>query len=72
MARRPNTGSRETLTTSELGALRVRLAAMKQYELETFYKATHNACRYDINGRVPCPRIIQEFVTAWKALRKAR
>jgi hypothetical protein len=59
------------LTTSELEALRIRLAAMKQYELEIFYKATHNACRYDINGRVPCPRIIQEFVTAWKALRKA-
>ena len=36
--------------------------------MEIFYKATHNACRCDVNGRVP-PRIIQEFVTAWKALR---
>jgi hypothetical protein len=37
--------------------------------VEIFYKATHNACRCDVNGRVPRPRIIQEFVTAWKALR---
>jgi hypothetical protein len=40
MAPRPNTGSRETLTTAELEALRLRLAAMKQHELEIFYKAT--------------------------------
>jgi hypothetical protein len=70
MARRPNSGSRETLTTVELEALRVRLSAMKPFELEIFYKATHNACRYNVNGRVPCPRAIQEFVQAWKALRK--
>jgi len=70
MARRPNSGSRETLTTVELEALRVRLSAMKPFELEIFYKATHNACRYNVNGRVPCPRAIQEFAQAWKALRK--
>jgi len=72
MARRPNTGSRETLTVSELEELRTRLGGMKPFELEIFYKATHNACRYSVNGRVPCPRAIQEFVQAWKALRKAR
>jgi len=70
MARRPNTGSRETLTAEQLAELRARLTAMKPFELETFYKATHNACRYNVNGRVPCPRAIQEFVQAWKALRK--
>jgi hypothetical protein len=70
MARRPNTGSRETLTAEELAELRARLTAMKPFELEIFYKATHNACRYSVNGRVPCPRAIQEFVQAWKALRK--
>ena len=43
---------------------------MKPFELEIFYKATHNACRYNVNGRVPCPRAIQEFVQAWRALRK--
>lgn len=72
MARRPNTGPKETLTPAELGALRTRLEGMKTYELEIFYKATHNACRYEVNGRVPCPRIVQEFVQAWKALRKMR
>jgi hypothetical protein len=72
MARRPNTGSRETLTTMELEALRERLTAMKPFEIEIFYKATHNACRYNVNGRVPCPRAIQEFVQAWKALRRNR
>ena len=72
MPRRPNTGPRETLTSGEVTALRARLAGMKPYELEIFYKATHNACRYEVNGRVPSPRIIQEFVTAWKVLRKTR
>ena len=72
MARRPNTSSRETLTTVELEALRARLAEMKPFEVAIYYKATHNACGYNVNGRVPCPRAIQEFVQAWKALRKAR
>ena len=70
MARRPNTGGREQLTSAELGELRRRLAAMPGYELEIFYKATLNACRYEA-GRVPSPRIIQELVTAWKVLRKS-
>jgi hypothetical protein len=72
MARRPHTASRETLTATELATLRTRLAAMKPFEIEILYKATHNACRYSVNGRVPCPRAIQEFVQAWKALRKTR
>jgi hypothetical protein len=36
--------------------------------LETFYKATHNACRYAL--RLPSPRLIQELVQAWRALRR--
>ena len=69
MARRPNVGSREQLTPAELRELREKLAAMPRYELEAFYKATHNACRYDVLGRTASPRIIQELVQAWKALR---
>jgi hypothetical protein len=30
---------------------------MPRHELETFYKATHNACRYGL--RLPSPRMIQ-------------
>lgn len=39
----PSTGQ---LTRAELEALRLRLEAMPRHELETFYKATHNACRF--------------------------
>ena len=72
MAKRPNSGHKEQLTTLELKELSDKLSAMKQFEVEIYYKATHNACRYDINGRVPCPRAIQELVQAWKALRRVR
>lgn len=41
---------------------------MPRHELETFYKATHNACRYVM--RLPSPRLIQELVQAWEALRR--
>lgn len=71
MARRPNTGNREQLTPAELADLRRRLSEMSLNNLEIFYRATHNACAYS-GVRVPCPRVIQELVTAWKALRKAR
>lgn len=69
MARKPNTGNKEQLTPAELGELRRRLAAMPSHELEIFYKATHNACRYAA-GKLPSPRILQELVQAWKELRK--
>jgi len=46
----------------------VKLEAMPRHELETFYKATHNACRYVL--RLPSPRLIQELVQAWRALRR--
>jgi hypothetical protein len=72
MTRKPNVGSREQLTPGELADLRRRLAAMATYELEIFYKAAHNACRYEAAGRVPCPRVIQEMVQAWKLLRRGK
>ncbi len=58
----------EQHTHAELKELRLRLEAMPRHELETFYKATHNACRYVM--RLPAPRLIQELVQAWRALRR--
>jgi hypothetical protein len=71
VARRRNTGNREQLTQGELGELRKRLSEMSLSTLEIFYRATHNACAYNAM-RVPSPRLVQELVTAWKALRKVR
>jgi len=68
MTKRSTSPSVEQLTRAELEALRVRLEAMPRHELETFYKATHNARRYVM--RLPSPRLIQELVTAWRALRR--
>ena len=67
MARRSASPSREQLTRAELEALRKKLEAMPRHELETFYKATHNACRYAL--KLPSARLIQELVQAWRALR---
>jgi hypothetical protein len=63
--------SNERLNDSELAALRQRLSAMPLFELENFYKAVHNACRYT-EVRAPAPAVVQEFVQAWKALRRAK
>jgi hypothetical protein len=68
MARRPNRGSSEQLNASELLELRSKLDRMPRHELENFYRATHNACRYAV--RLPSARLIQELVQAWKTLRK--
>ena len=59
----------ETLSKSELAELRQRLADMKASELEIYYQARHNACRYT-GVRVPAPCAVQEFVQAWKQLRR--
>ena len=67
VARRPNSPSQEQLTPAELEELRRKLESMPQHELEIFYKASHNACA--LRMRVPSPRLIQELVQAWKALR---
>jgi len=71
MARRFQTGSREQLTPAELGELRQRLASMTLNELEIYYRASHNSCGYGAM-RLPSARMVQEFVQAWKALRKVR
>jgi hypothetical protein len=70
MARRPNHPSAEQLCEAELAELRNRLAGMSGNEIEIFYRATHNACRYVT--RLPSPRLIQELVQAWKELRQRR
>jgi hypothetical protein len=43
----------------------IRRHMMPRHELEAFYKATHNACRYVLQ---PSPRLIQELVQAWRVL----
>jgi hypothetical protein len=70
MARRRQIGN-EKLTETDLAALRLRLSTMPLHDLESFYKATHNACRY-IETRAPAPAVVQEFVQAWKQLRRAK
>jgi hypothetical protein len=70
MARRFDDPSKQQLSARELAELRTRLAAMPLRELETYYKASLNACQYVM--RLPSARLIQEMVTAWKALRKRR
>ena len=70
MARRRDI-SNEMLNEAELAALRQRLSAMTLHDLESFYKATHNACRYT-ETRAPTPAVVQEFVQAWKQLRRAK
>ena len=68
VARRLNSPGREQLNAEQLQALRRKLAAMSEHDLATFYRSTHNACRYEV--RLPSPRMIQELVQAWKQLRK--
>src|ERR1035438_5009082 len=63
--------SNEKLSEAELVALRQRLSAMTLHDLESFYKATHNACRYT-ETRAPAPALVQEFVQAWKQLRRVK
>ena len=61
----------ENLAEADLAALRQRLSTMTIQDLEAFYKATHNACRYT-ETRAPAPAVVQEFVQAWKQLRRAK
>ena len=41
---------------------------MPRYDLETFYKGTHIACRYVM--RWPSPRLIREPVEAWRVFNR--
>jgi hypothetical protein len=63
--------SDEKLNEAELVALRLRLSTMSLNDLESFYRATHNACRYT-ETRAPAPAVVQEFVQAWKQLRRVK
>jgi hypothetical protein len=63
--------SNEKLTETELRELHDRLSAMPLHELEAYYKAVHNACRYT-EVRAPAPAVVQDFVQAWKALRRLK
>ena len=56
MARRRQIGN-EKLTETDLAALRLRLSTMTLHDLESFYKATHNACRYT-ETRAPAPAVV--------------
>lgn len=58
------------LTEAELAELRAKLDGMPQHALEIYYKATHNACRFEV--RLPSARLMQELVTVWKALRRRK
>jgi predicted nucleotidyltransferase component of viral defense system len=62
---------RREICNEKLAALRQRLSAMTLHDLESFYKATHNACRYT-ETRAPAPAVVQEFVQAWKQLRRVK
>jgi hypothetical protein len=70
MARRRDI-SNEKLNEAELVALRQRLSTMTLHDLEAFYKASHNACCYT-ETRAPAPAVVQEFVQAWKQLRRVK
>jgi hypothetical protein len=72
MARRWQTEGNEQLTPGELVELRNRLLAMKPHGLENFYKATHNACRYEIQGRVPSAAMMQELIQAGECFGSVR
>ena len=63
--------STEKLNEAELAALRQRLSTMTLHDLETFYRAAHNACRYT-EVRAPAPAVVQEFVQVWKQLRRVK
>jgi hypothetical protein len=49
--------------------LRQRLAVIRLRELEAYYEARHNAVRYT-GVQVPAPCAVQEFVQAWRQLRR--
>jgi hypothetical protein len=56
MARRREI-SNEKLSETDLAAFRQRLSVMPKNELESFYKAAHNACRFN-PLRAPVPVVV--------------
>jgi len=58
------------MTQQQLEEHRAKLAAMKDWEVEHDYQASHNACRSIFH--LPSPSMVQQFVQAWKELRRRR
>jgi len=58
-----------TLSRQDLADLQRKLATMSITGLQDFYRSAYDRCRLE-SAAVPPPRAIQEFVQAWKALRK--
>jgi hypothetical protein len=70
MARR-NAGEEPKLNRQELEEFRRGVEKMTRSELEVYYKACHNACRYE-NMRVASPQVVQQIVQVWRQLRKLK
>jgi hypothetical protein len=68
MGRRRYAGNGAKLSKQELEEFRRSLEKMPHRELETYYKACHNACRYE-EMRVPSAQVVQQFVQVWRRLR---
>ena len=68
MAKRPG-DTRRALTEDELGRIRTRLSTMSMTGVYDFYHAAHLRCTLR-DGKAPPAREVQEFVQAWKELRK--
>jgi hypothetical protein len=57
----------DVLSKQELDILRNRLAKLSGPHVEDFYRQTHQECCLH-GGKIPSPRVVQQFVTAWKLL----
>ncbi len=57
----------ERLTVEQLDHYRMSLRTMNDWQLETEYRATHNAARS--TRHLPSPRLMQELIQLWKELR---
>jgi hypothetical protein len=59
----------EMLTPPRLAELHRRLTMLHVSSVEQVYREAHERCA-PVAGRVPKASAIQEFVTAWKVLRR--
>jgi len=58
----------DTLTEAELKELQRNLALLSGPHVADFYRQAHSACSLE---RRPSPKAMQQFVTAWKTLRRS-
>jgi hypothetical protein len=68
MGRRRGAGNEAKLSAQQLSNFQRGLEKMPRDELENYYKACHNACRYK-DMRVPSAQVVQQFVPVWRRLR---